>query len=198
MKKMALIIAAGFLLYSAAAFGQEVYRWVDEKGIVHFTDDPTLVPEKYRGQVQQKTPSKEPPPSQPTSSQPVEPPKRMEPVRKTPPGGPEAGQKDMLGRGEEWWRAAAKGWNQKFVTSRTNYENAYNEWKAKEQELEESKFKPDSLKRKLKSEIKVLEEKSKDWEKQMNEAKNMIENVLPNQARDYRANPEWLKIEEKK
>jgi len=32
----------------------------------------------------------------------------------------------------------------------------------------------------------------------MNEAKNMIENVLPNQARDYRANPEWLKIEEKK
>jgi hypothetical protein len=50
----------------------------------------------------------------------------------------------------------------------------------------------------LKSEIKVLEEKARDWEKQMNEAKNMIENVLPNQARDYRANPEWLKIQEKK
>ena len=84
------------------------------------------------------------------------------------------------------------------MTYRTNYENAYSAWKAKEQELEESKFKPDSVKKKLKSEIKVLEEKAKDWEKQMNEAKNMIENVLPKQARDYRANPEWLRIEEKK
>ena len=197
MKKIGLIIAAGLLLYFATALGQEVYRWVDEKGIVHFTDDLTLVPEKFRGQVQQKVPSKEPPPSQPTSSRAVEPPKTKEPGREIPPG-PEVGQKDMLGRGEEWWRTTVKDWNQKFVTYRTNYENAYNEWKAKEQELEESKFKPDSLKRKLKSEIKVLEEKAKDWERQMNEAKNMIENVLPKQARDYRANPEWLKIEEKK
>jgi hypothetical protein len=29
----------------------------------------------------------------------------------------------------------------------------------------------------------------------MEEAKNMLENVLPKQARDYRANPDWLKIE---
>ena len=197
MKRMVLLAMIGLLILAGLAFGQEVYRWVDEKGIVHFTDDLTLVPEKYRGQIQQKVPSKEPPPSQPTPSRPVEPPKTMEPGRETPET-PGAGQKDMLGRGEEWWRATAKDWNQKFVTYRTNYENAYNQWKAKEQELEESKFKPDSVKRKLKSEIKVLEEKAQDWEKQMNEAKNMIENVLPKQARDYRANPEWLKIEEKK
>ncbi len=89
-------------------------------------------------------------------------------------------------------------WNQKFVTYRTNYENAFSEWKAKEQELEEAKFKPDSLKRKLKTDSKVLEDKASDWEKLMNDAKKMIEVVLPNQARDYQANPEWLKIEDKK
>lgn len=192
-----IIMVIGFLFYLGLAFGQEVYRWVDEKGIVHFTDDLTLVPEKYRGQVQQMVPSKEPPSSQPASSRPPEPTKTMQPGGEIPPG-QETGQRDMLGRGEEWWRATARDWNQKFLTYRTNYENAYSAWKAKEQELEESKFKPDSVKKKLKSEIKVLEEKAKDWEKQMNEAKNMIENVLPKQARDYRANPEWLKIEEKK
>jgi len=197
MKKIILSGMIALLILAGLAFGQEVYRWVDEKGIVHFADDLTLVPEKYRGQVQQKVPSKEPSSSQPTSSRPVEPPRTMEPGRATPEGS-EAGQKDMLGRGEEWWRAKAKEWNEKLTTARRNYENAYNERKSKEQELEASKFKPDSFKRKLKSEIKVLEEKAKDWEKQMNEAKNMIENVLPNQARDYRANPEWLKIEEKK
>lgn len=217
-KNIILFTIIGFLFYFGLAFGQPVYKWVDEKGIVHFTDDPTLVPEKYRGQIQQKSLSKEPPPSQPaskepsppqpaskeepplpqpTSSRPVEPHKMMEPVRGTPQGQVD-NQRDMLGRGEEWWRRTANDWSQRLVTSRTNYENAYSEWKAKEKELEESKFKPDSLKRKLKSEIKILEEKAKDWEKQMNDAKNMIENVLPNQARDYRANPEWLKIEEKR
>ena len=198
MRKIALLIFAVSVWSSLMlAFGQEVYRWVDEKGMVHFTDDLTLVPEKYRDQVQQKIPSKELPPSQSTSPQPVEPPNTMEPKRETP-SGPEATQRDALGRGEEWWRATVKEWNRKFVTSRTNYENAYSEWKAKDQELEASRFKPDSVKRKLKSEIKALEEKAKDWEKQMNEAKDMLENVLPKQARDYRANPEWLKIEENK
>jgi len=194
MKKISLIIVAGLLLYSATAFGQEVYRWVDEKGNIHFTDDLTLVPEKYRGQVQQKAPSNEPPPLQPGPSRPVEPPKTMEPERETPPG-PEAVHRDMLGRGEEWWRARAKEWNEKLTIAQRNYENAYNEWKAKEQELEESRFKPDSAKRKLQSEIKSLQEKVKDREKEMNEAKNMVEKVLPNEAREYRANPEWLKIE---
>ena len=196
MRKIAFIIFALWVWSSLMlTFGQEVYRWVDEKGVVHFTDDLTLVPEKYRGQVQQQAPSKEPP--QPTSSRPIEPPKAMEPGRETPPG-PEAVQKDMLGRGEEWWRARAKEWNEKLITSQRDYENVYNEWKAKEQELEESRFKPDSVKRKLQSEIKALEEKVKDQEKQMNEAKNIVQNVLPKEARDYRANPEWLRIEENK
>jgi predicted nucleic acid-binding Zn-ribbon protein len=121
----------------------------------------------------------------------------MEPGSETPPG-PEAVQRDMLGRGEEWWRARAKEWNEKLMIAQRNYENAYNEWKTKEQELEESRFKPDSAKRKLQSEIKSLQEKAKDREKEMNEAKNMVENVLPNEARNYRANPEWLRIEENK
>ena len=192
-----IVIMIGFLFYLGSAFGQEVYRWVDEKGLVHFTDDLTLVPEKYRNQVQQKMPSKELPSPQSTSPQPVEPSKTMEPKRQTP-SSPEVKEKDALGRGEEWWRATVKDWNRKLVTSQTNYENACKDWKAKDQELEASRLKPDSVKRKLRSEIKVLEEKARDWEKQINEAKDMIENVLPRQARDYRANPEWLKIEEEK
>jgi predicted nucleic acid-binding Zn-ribbon protein len=107
-------------------------------------------------------------------------------------------QKDILGRGEEWWRAKVNEWNEKLKTAQRNYETTYSEWKSKENELESSKFKPDSVKRKLKAEIKDLEEKTKGWEKQMDEAKNMLENTLPKQAQDYQANPEWLKIEEKK
>jgi len=201
MKRMGLLILMGLTFLSfSLAFGQEVYRWVDEQGTVHFTDDLGQVPEKYRDQVQRKKSPKEPPitrpaPPQPASPHPPAPHMGME-VEKGPGATPR--QKDILGRGEEWWRAKVNEWNEKLKTAQRNYENTYGEWKSKEQELETSKFKPDSVKRKLKAEIKVLEEKTKDWEKQMNEAKNMLENVLPKQAQDYQANPEWLKIEEKK
>jgi hypothetical protein len=203
MRRKNLIVIAALLLFASAAFGQEVYRWVDEQGIIHFTDDLGQVPEKYQDQVQKKKLPKEPPLTRPAPPQP------SSPQPPTPPAGP-AGtevekrsgtpfrQKDILGRGEEWWRAKVNEWNEKLNFAQRNYEKTYSEWKSKEQELETSKFKPDSFKRKLKAEAKALEEKTKDWEKQVDEAKNMLENVLPKQAQDYQANPEWLKIEEKK
>jgi hypothetical protein len=206
MKRMGLLILTGLTFLSfSLAFGQEVYRWVDEQGTVHFTDDLGQVPEKYRDKIQKKEPPKEPPitqpippqptPPQPAPSQPLAPPTGMG-VDKGSGATPR--QKDILGRGEEWWRAKVNEWNEKLKTAQRNYETTYSEWKSKENELESSKFKPDSVKRKLKAEIKDLEEKTRDWEKQMNEAKNMLENVLPKQAQDYQANPEWLKIEERK
>jgi hypothetical protein len=195
MKRIGFIILIGLTLSFSLTLGQEVYRWVDEKGTVHFTDDLGQVPEKYREKIEKEKPPKEPVPSPPTSPPSIEPPKRTE-TEKEAESAP--GQKDILGRGEEWWRARAIEWNEKFMTTRRNYENAYSEWKSKEQELENPKFKPASVKWKLRAEIKILEEKVKDWEKQMEEAKNMLENVLPKQARDYQANPEWLKIEDKK
>jgi hypothetical protein len=200
MKRRSLIVIAALLLFASAAFGQEVYRWVDEEGTVHFTDDLGQVPQKYRDKIQKKELPKESPITRPVSPQPTPPQPPAPPIGTQVEKG--AGippiQTDILGRGEEWWRAKVNEWNEKLKTAQRNYESTYSEWKSKEQELETSKFKPDSLKRKLKAEAKALEEKTKDWEKQVNEAKNMLENVLPKQAQDYQANPEWLKIEEKK
>src|SRR4030042_51233 len=194
MRRMILFISIGLIFSSFLALGQEVYKWVDEKGTAHFTDDLGLVPEKYRDQILTEKRPKKPTPPPPLSPPPFEPPKSTEAGKEA---GPTPVQKDILGRGEEWWRTKAIEWNEKFKTARRNYEMAYSEWKSKENALEASKFKPDSVKRKLKAEIKVLEEKQKHGEKQMEEANNMLENVLPKQARDYQADPKWLKIEDK-
>lgn len=162
---------------------------MDEKGTIHFADDLTLVPEKYRGQIQQrKSPEKSPSPS-------ITAPREME--TQTTPESMFKG-KDLLGRGEEWWRAKEKEWKEKLFNAQRNYDAAHSDLKAKEHELEESKFKPDSLKRKLKAEIKALEERAKDWGRQKEEAKNMLEKVLPKQTEDYQADPAWLKPKEQK
>lgn len=186
MRKMFLLIV-GIIVSSWMAHSQELYRWVDEKGVIHITDDLTKVPEKYRDQVQTKKPLREPPPPSPIPNQ-VGPPRESD----SPPV-----TKDLLGRGEEWWQAKAKEWDDKLIEAQKNYETSYSAWKAKERELEKSTFKPDSLKRRLKAEIKTLEEKTKEWERKVEEAKTMLEKVLPKQAEEYKADPNWLKLKER-
>ncbi|RMD61781.1 DUF4124 domain-containing protein, partial [Candidatus Parcubacteria bacterium] len=47
--RSAIGLCVGVLL-SAAAYAQQVYRWVDKKGVVHFTDDPEKLPEPKRSE----------------------------------------------------------------------------------------------------------------------------------------------------
>jgi clan AA aspartic protease (TIGR02281 family) len=47
-----------------SSFGQ-MYKWVDEKGTVHFTDDLSTIPEKNREGAETRKPQKEPPTSKP-------------------------------------------------------------------------------------------------------------------------------------
>jgi hypothetical protein len=187
MKRAPLLIFVGLIFCYTSSLGQEVYRWVDEKGTLHFTDDLTLVPQRYQDQVQKKVA-----PQEPSLSPSTRLPQKVG-IERKPESIPV--QKDILGRGEEWWRARVNEWKEKLLAARKNYETALNAWKAKEKELEESKFKPDSLKRRLKADIKVLEDKAKEWEKQVEEARNMVEKVLPKQAEEYGADPSWLKTE---
>lgn len=187
MRKQGFLIFISWIILSSLTFSQEIYQWVDGKGTLHFTDDLSLVPERYRNQVQKKKPPKEPSPSlSPQVDQSDETERKFEP----PPE-----QKDLMGRGEEWWRTKAKEWSEKLLNAQKNYETAYANYKKKEKELEESKFKPKSLQRKLKSEMKALEEKVNDWKKQREEAKNMLEKVLPKEAEESKADLDWIKIE---
>ncbi|MBI5575829.1 MAG: DUF4124 domain-containing protein [Deltaproteobacteria bacterium] len=54
------IVLAAFLLLSPSAAGADIYRWVDESGTAHFTDDVSNIPAPYRGKA--KTIIKEAPP----------------------------------------------------------------------------------------------------------------------------------------
>ena len=51
-----LVIIMGVL--AAPCYG-EMYKWVDEKGTVHFTDDLSAIPEKYHEQAETRKPPKE-------------------------------------------------------------------------------------------------------------------------------------------
>jgi hypothetical protein len=48
----ALLLFGGMLAFStllAPPASADIYRWEDESGVIHFTDDPSAIPVKYRG-----------------------------------------------------------------------------------------------------------------------------------------------------
>ena len=57
MKSIAFLIAA-FLLIGLPSYG-EMYKWIDEKGTVHFADDLFNVPERFRSDAEKRMTPKE-------------------------------------------------------------------------------------------------------------------------------------------
>jgi hypothetical protein len=55
LKKMALTVIMLVSLLISQSSHAEFYKWVDEKGTVHFTDDPNKVPKKYSDTVSERT-----------------------------------------------------------------------------------------------------------------------------------------------
>ena len=192
MRRLCIVLLVGLIVGPSLAFAQAIYRWVDDKGGVHFTDDPTGIPEKYQVQERKETPPPDttpaPPKGQPPVSRSV--PKPAAPVKKIEPV-PE--KKDALGRGEEWWKGQVASWQQKLLDAQAQYESANAAVKEKQQELEQAKFKPDSLKRKLRGELKGLEDKASVYQKQVEEARSMLDHGLAKQAEDDLADPNWVK-----
>ena len=43
-----IIMTIFFLIFFVGATHSEIYKWTDDKGTVHFTEDPATIPEKYR------------------------------------------------------------------------------------------------------------------------------------------------------
>ena len=195
MKRLGLLILVGWVMSSALATGQEAYRWVDEKGTIHFADDPTQVPEKYLDQVQKKKFQQEPSASAPGApAAPAGGSAAPKSVSKPPaPAGRPSERKDILGRGEDWWRGQVREWNTRLFAAQKSFEAAALELKNKEKELDDAKFKSDFLKRKLVAEQTALKEKVAGFKKQVDDARNMLEKGLPKQAEEYQADPNWLK-----
>lgn len=57
-ESMTAWVVVGALIFLPAvypSYAKEVYKWVDEKGTVHFSEDESRVPEEYREQAEKKS-----------------------------------------------------------------------------------------------------------------------------------------------
>ena len=159
------VILLSFFFSPFFSFAKEIYRWTDEKGDVHLTDDFSKIPPQYQNQVE-KTGIKE------EVSKPAE--KRSEKTSK-----PLVKSKSKSDRTKEEWEAYDKKIKQKKAIE-GKIEKLEEELKENEKQLEKVKDslvrdrKRQSKEEKLRLKIRDLKKKIADLENQLSKIKKNL------------------------
>jgi hypothetical protein len=175
MKKI-LFISLVLLIGAEFAFGQ-VYKWIDEKGGVHFTDDPVQVPEKYRPKTERLgLPAERTEPA----AQPTETSKKKDEA-----------YKDQLGRGEEYWRGRVEEGRKRLATLHeklTGLRAKYNELVERFNDSRSTAER--AILRKERDQVKSEMDRSKA---ELDEVRDMLDKKIPEEAEAFKAKSEWVK-----
>ena len=154
----------------------ETFRWVDEAGGVHFSDDFARIPEKYRSS---------------TVRVEGEDHGRTRAADDPRPKGAEVESRDRLGRGESYWRervAEAKNRIKSLQDKNENLRLKYNELATR---FNESK---NSVERTaVRNEREEVRQEMERNRVEIGEAKNAVEKKIPEEAELYKAKREWIK-----
>jgi hypothetical protein len=180
MKKILflLILLGLFPLVSQA----EVYRWVDERGVTHFTDDPSAVPEDYLNDTETL--------EMPGGGS----------VTPTVEGLHEEEEEDDEGilveddlkeKDEEWWRRRSEKWKEKLQAAYDDYERVRLKYNSMATEFNAS-TEPETRDG-LKAELDKMQIEMESLKADIEKARKMTEEVLPSQAEKAGKPLEWVR-----
>jgi len=174
--KPILLIALIPLLLVELSFA-EVYKWVDDREDIHFTDDFMQVPEKYRKTTERIGVKEE---GDETKTE-------GEPSAKIK----EAPYRDRLGRGEEYWRAEVEEWEKKLKALNEKVEILrikYNELTGKHNDSRSP-----AARMAIRREREQVKNEMDQYKTQIGEAEEMLGKKIPEEAELYKAKQEWIK-----
>ncbi len=158
-----------------------VYEWTDDKGVVHLTDDPGQVPQKYRGSSLKKR-------AEPRKEEGAEKPQEKT-VRSAPKTTVTSDQDLEERRRMDEWRQRYLEWKDKLRQAEQRYQSLQQRrtdllapWGSL------SLAPPPTV-----AEFVQVEQALKDTQAEIDEARHMVEVVLPDEARKAGVPPGWLR-----
>jgi len=164
-------------IFAGELASAEVYKWVDEKQIVHFTDDIIQIPEKYRTNIERIGLAEERDEIK----------TEKDPLAKKK----DDSYRDRLGRGEEYWKAIVEEWGKKLRVLQEKVETLrikYNELTDKHNDSRNS-----TERLGIRKERDQIKNEMDQYKIQIEEAKEMLEKKIPEEAELNKAKPEWVK-----
>ncbi len=154
-----------------------LYQWTDEKGVVHISDSLDKVPEKFRENAKKLE-------SAPGTSG-VE--SQRRPGYMTAPSG--YSEEEREADRKEEWQERMKAAKQKLA----NAEQRYTELEQKRDQLLRSWGGPASGHLEGREEADRIDQEMKQVQQEINDARNQIEVVIPDEARRAGVPPGWLR-----
>lgn len=173
--KGALLIMA-ILLFASAGRTGEVLKWVDEQGVVHFTDNVNSVPEKYREDLDLM----ELPEEKETVS-------GNEKEMKEGMGEP----RDRYGRGEGYWTKRADEMRGQLEQAQKEYERVRLEYNDLIAEYNSTRSR--AKKRQYQKRIELLRDQLQHRREDIDRSKDLLEKTLAEEAERAGAPAEWVK-----
>jgi hypothetical protein len=171
------------LVFASSAYGAAVYKWVDKRGVVNYTDDHTLVPHAYLGRLETEMVTETPVAGAEEGGS---------SVQKTPLQPKQEVKTDIYGLGEEYWRERDRPWRERLAEAQANYDVAYKKYMAKSEELSRMRFgSPTQYKMNI-IELSELNGERRKYEAEIAEANEMLDKISK-EAKDAKADPAWLK-----
>jgi hypothetical protein len=182
-----------FLILSTSIAFSQAFKWVDEKGNVHFTDDYSQIPEKHRAGSERRdmpTGAVEPKLTEKDESKSAE---KGEPKSSEPRSSQkkEDAYKDRLGRGEDYWRGTVEKWRAQLTTSQDRVDALRIKYNELTEKFNSSKSSVERAT--LRKEREDIREEMNQHKNRVEEAKVMLEKKIPQEADLYKAKPEWIK-----
>jgi len=174
MKTLALIL---LFLFAATLSYAQVYKWVDEKGIVHFTDDITQIPEKYRRTIEERQATEEK----------IETKEQGQPSQKKQADD----YKDRLGRGEEYWKGRVEESRKKLQSLQERVESLRLKYNDLTEKFNTSKSSAERAT--IRNDREQIKNQMDELRVQIAETKETLERKIPEEASLYKAKPEWVK-----
>jgi len=177
MKNVLILLI--LLMFTVPAYAITIYKWVDEKGVINFTDDYTEVPPAFRNRVK--------------TEEFVQQEGKVAPAQRTVAAAKEEIRTDIYGRDRTWWRGKARPWKDQLKEASENYKKVQKEYMEQAEGLGPYKFGKMSLTQyqMLSSRLEILSKEIGTYQRQMAEAKSMLAK-LSKEAKETGANPSWL------
>ena len=176
MKQVLILLI--LLTFASPAYAATTYKWIDEKGVLGFTDDFSIVPPEYRDKVSMEV-------MEETS---------LVGVTASPQATPqeiEEAKAGIYGLGETYWRERVRPWKDQLKEARENYERVHKKFMESAEELTQRRY---GSRTQIKMNIIELDRLNREkmaYEAQIEEAKEKLAKIS-NEAKESGADPEWI------
>jgi hypothetical protein len=172
MKKLLILLI--LLTFASSGNAATTYKWVDEKGVLGFTDDLTVIPPEYRDKVSMEVMEETPSVGVTASPQKIE-----------------EAKAGIYGPGETYWRERARPWKDQLKEATENYERAHKKFMESAEALSQRRYGSRTQIKMNIIELDRLNMERMEFEAQIEEARERLEKIS-NEAKESGADSEWI------